>query len=103
MELPRWKQQSFLEFLVPHFYEVEHAFAHGGLAGLLPQQRGPKEAHKLDANIMAFIENYLVENQKLPAKALADLVLTHFNISVYPRSIERALVRKKKFTAKSSD
>ncbi len=80
----------------PTFYEAESAFLHSGLVGLLPQQRGPKEAHKLNANVMDFIKNCLIKDKELKPKALAKLVNTHFNIVVHTRSIERALTRKKK-------
>ena len=72
------------------------AFARAGLAGLLLQQRGPKEAHKLDTKVMAFIETWITKDQKVRARELAELVRTHFNLLVHPRSIERALARKKK-------
>lgn len=84
----------------PTFYEAESVFLQNGLAGLLPQQRGPKEAHKLDAKVMNFIEKCFSENPKLRTKELIKLIHTHFNISVHPRSVERALVRKKKFRSK---
>ena len=80
----------------PTFYEAEAAFSDSGLAGLLPQQRGPKEAHKLDATVMTFLEDLLTSNQQLRAKELSSLILAHFNLSVHPRSIERAILRKKK-------
>lgn len=80
----------------PTFYEAESAFARAGLAGLLLQHRGPKEAHKLDTKVMAFIETWITKDQKVRARELAELVRTHFNLLVHPRSIERALARKKK-------
>lgn len=79
----------------PTFYEVESAFSRAGLVGLLPQQRGPKEAHKLDSNVMAFLETCFTDNQKPRIKDLVMLILAHFHISVHPRSIERALRKKK--------
>ncbi len=38
----------------PTFYQAQAAYERDGLVGLLPRQRGPKGAHKLDARIMAF-------------------------------------------------
>jgi transposase len=83
----------------PTFYDAEAAFARTGLVGLLPQQRGPKDPHKLDGNVMAFLGTYLAEDKRLSSKDLAALVLTHFNIAVHPRSIERALGKKKLYNA----
>lgn len=86
----------------PTFYEAESAFSRNGFAGLLPQKRGPREAHKINTNVMMFIEKHIGENQKIKAKELVKLVLSNFNISVHQRSIERAISRKKKFHNKSS-
>jgi transposase len=80
----------------PTFYQAEAAFARAGLAGLLPRQRGPKGAHKLTAPVMAFIEEQRALDPSLHARALARAVKTEFGLSVHPRSIERALTRKKK-------
>jgi transposase len=84
----------------PTFYEAESAFLREGLAGLLPQRRGPKEAHKLDAKVMTFVEKCIKENQNLRTKELIKLIHAHFNITVHQRSIERAISRKKKFRNK---
>lgn len=86
----------------PTFYEVEFAFSKNGFAGLLPQKRGPREAHKININVMAFIEKHISENQKIKAKELVKLIRSNFNISVHQRSIERAISRKKKSHNKSS-
>jgi transposase len=80
----------------PTFYQAESAFARAGLAGLLPQPRGPKGAHKLTAEVMAFIETYLSEQGPVGARRLAQLIETELGLTVHPRSIERALARKKK-------
>jgi len=80
----------------PTLYQAEANFDREGLAGLLPRQRGPKGAHKLDATVMAFVETQLLEHGAIPARELARLVKARFNLSVHPRSIERAQRRKKK-------
>jgi transposase len=80
----------------PTYYQAESAYAREGLAGLLPRQRGPKGAHKLDGRMMAFIEAYLSEHGPTGARQLAHIIQTEFGLSVHPRSIERALARKKK-------
>ncbi|MGZ8369272.1 MAG: helix-turn-helix domain-containing protein, partial [Rhodoplanes sp.] len=43
----------------PTFYQAEATFARDGLTGLLPRHRGPKGAHKLKPEVMAFIEQQL--------------------------------------------
>ena len=80
----------------PSFYQAEAAYESDGLAGLLPRRRGPKSAHKLDSNIMAFIDTHLDENRPIRARRLAQLIEAEFNLQIHPRSIERALQRKKK-------
>jgi transposase len=80
----------------PTFYQAEAAFAEQGLAGLLPKQRGPKGGHKLNANVMAFIEHRIESDGAIGARALASQIRAELGLSVHPRSIERALARKKK-------
>ena len=80
----------------PTFYQAEAAFAQEGITGLLPHRRGPKGAHKLTAEVVAFIEARLAEEPTLRARALARVIETELTLSVHPRSIERALARKKK-------
>lgn len=80
----------------PTYYQAESAYTREGLAGLLPRQRGPKGAHKLDGQIMAFIEAYVDEHGPMGARRLAPVIQTEFGLNIHPRSIERALARKKK-------
>ena len=80
----------------PTFYQAEAAFAQQGLSGLLPQQRGPKSPHKLTPEVMAFIETQIAREAAPGARALARAIHSELGLSVHPRSIERALARKKK-------
>jgi transposase len=80
----------------PTLYQAEAAFAREGLAGLLPRPRGPKGAHKLTAEVMAFIEEKLQRDGAVHTRALAQEIESRFGLSVHPRSIERAIARKKK-------
>jgi transposase len=80
----------------PAFYQAEAALDREGLAGLLPRRRGPKGAHKLNAEIMSFIERRQEQDPEIHARALAREIKSQLNLSVHPRSIERALARKKK-------
>jgi transposase len=83
-------------FSRPSFYQAQAAFTRGGLAGLLPRKRGPREAHKLSAEVMAFIEELRGADRSLTASALAPLVKERFGVAVHRRSIERALRRQEK-------
>jgi len=80
----------------PTFYLALDAFTREGLAGLLPGQRGPKGAHKLTDEVMAFIARRQAEDPGLHARALAVALQEELHVVVHPRSIERALARKKK-------
>lgn len=80
----------------PALYQAEAALDREGLAGLLPRRRGPKGGHKLTAEVMRFIERRQTEDPQIHARALAGEISTELNLSVHPRSIERALARKKK-------
>lgn len=80
----------------PTYYQAEAAFAQQGLAGLLPQRRGPRSPHKLTAEVMTFIETKMMDEHPPAARALAQAIRTELGLSIHPRSIERALARKKK-------
>jgi transposase len=80
----------------PAFYEAEAALDREGLAGLLPRRRGPKGAHQLTDEVLSFIERRQTEDPQIHARALARQIKAQLNLSIHPRSIERALARKKK-------
>lgn len=79
----------------PAFYQAEAALARAGLAGLLPRPRGPKGAHKLTPEVMAFIDQHRAGDGQLHARALARRIETQLGVVVHPRSIERAVARPK--------
>ena len=83
-------------FSRPSFYHARSAFEAEGLAGLLPQRRGPQRAHKLKERVMEFIEQSLQADESLRASGLAERVERRFGLCVHPRSIERALERRRK-------
>lgn len=78
------------------FHQIMKRFKEDGLGGLLPKLRGPKGAHKLSEELIVFVEAAMAEDSTLRAPALAELIKTRFDISVHPRSIERALARRQK-------
>ena len=79
-----------------HFYVIQKQFAERGFAALIPKKRGPRGAHKLDAAVMAFVARTLDVEPSLKAAALARRIQARFQLQVHPRSVERALARKKK-------
>ena len=83
-------------FSRPSFYHAQAAFQQGGLPALMPQKRGPKKAHKLTAEVLAFVRQAQQEDPSLRAVGLALRVNQKYSITVHPRSIERALMRSQK-------
>lgn len=76
------------------FYTTEAAFAHMGVSGLLPRRRGPKRAHKCTDEILDFVEQ---QRADLPAvKDVTAAIQKRFGVSINPRSVERAMTRRKK-------
>jgi len=57
-------------FSRPSFYQAQSAFEQDGLAGLVPHKRGPKQAHKLTEEVLAFIGEV---RQQEPSIRLPDL------------------------------
>jgi len=83
-------------FSRPSFYQAQAAFGKEGLPGLVPKKRGPKGGHKLTPEIMAFLHDVLAKEGPLDSQTLRERVREHFKVVVHRRSIERALLRKKK-------
>ena len=83
-------------FSRPSFYQAQTAFQQGGLPALMPHKRGPKQAHKLTAEVLAFIRGVRQQEPSLRPADLARRVQDKHGITVHSRSIERALVRIQK-------
>jgi transposase len=80
----------------PAFYQAQSQFKQEGVTGLLKKRPGPKSAHKLTADVLAFIEEKIEEDKPLRARKIAPLIKEKFGKDVHPRSIERAVMRRKK-------
>lgn len=78
------------------FYQAKAAFRDQGLPGLLPKRRGPRRAHKLTKAVLSFIDRKRAVQSNLRSPALAAMIRQQLGLSVHPRSIERALVRRAK-------
>jgi transposase len=87
---------STFGFSRPSFYQSLAAFQQSGLPGLIPKRRGPKTAHKLSSEVLEYIEQQQALEEALRAPELCQRVLQKFGFSVHPRSIERALQRRRK-------
>lgn len=80
-------------FSRPSFYEAAAALDDGGLPALIPARPGPRRAHKLSGEIVAFAEELLEQNASLRSADLAAAIAERFEVVVHPRSVERALAR----------
>lgn len=78
------------------FYQTRRAFESDGLAGLLGKRRGPRGGHKLTAEVMDVLDSVREQEPSLDAAALAQRLRERLGLTVHPRSIERALVRREK-------
>jgi len=76
------------------FYTTQAAFEDRGVCGLLPRQRGPRRAHKCTDEILDFVEQRRVDSAA--EQEVTGAIQKRFGVSIHPRSIERALTRRKK-------
>ena len=83
-------------FSRPSFYQAQSALAEGGLAGLVPHKRGPKQAHKLTDQVLAYILSTRQQGPSVRTTELVRLIQERFGTKVHPRSIERSLKRHQK-------
>ncbi len=80
-------------FSRPSFYAAQAALDQGGLAALVPARPGPKRAHKMSGEVVAFARERLAVDPKLSSQALVELIAERFGVRVHRRSVERALAR----------
>lgn len=80
----------------PTFYSARAAFEDEGLRGLLPAKKGPRRAHKLTDDVLALLEEWHTAEPDLDMAALAERLQRQRELSVHPRSIQRALARRRK-------
>jgi transposase len=84
----------------PTVYQAQAAFEQAGLSGLLPKQRGPKQGHKLSAQIIEYVRLLRAANPGLTTVAVVQAVQEQFGITVHRRSLERALASKKNYASR---
>lgn len=83
-------------FSRPPFYEADAALQDGGLPALVPQRPGPRGAHKLTPEVVAFAEELLAADPSLRSADVAAAIAERFDVVVHPRSVERALARARR-------
>lgn len=83
----------------PTYYQTRDAFERAGIVGLLPQKKGPKRAHKLTPEVLAFVDELLATEPGLTPVELAARIRDEHGVDVHPKSIPRARRLAKKKTA----
>jgi transposase len=82
------------------FYKAQDALETKGIAGLLPRRRGPRRAHKCTEEVLDFVEAWRSEHGGPGGQREALAVEERFGVRIHPRSIDRALARRKKKRAR---
>jgi transposase len=80
----------------PTFYQADAALQSGGLGALVPKKPGPRRAHKLDGDVIAFLLKERSSEPLVSSLDLARRIRDRFGRTVHPRSVERAIVRQEK-------
>jgi transposase len=83
-------------FSRPSFYQAQSAFETSGVAGLVPQKRGPRQGHKLTTEILEFVHGARAEDAGVRTVDLVQRVREHFGVELHSRTIERGLLRDQK-------
>jgi len=71
-------------FSRPSFYKAQNDFITNGLPGLIPRQKGPKQAHKLSGDVMEFVAQAIDKDNTLKAAKIVSLLEKRFNLKVHP-------------------
>jgi transposase len=90
---PVTKAAAAFGFSRPSYYQAAAAVEAGGLAGLVPARPGPRRAHKLTGEVVAFARQLRENDPSLRSAEVAEAITERFGIRVHPRSVERALAR----------
>ncbi|MFJ8391031.1 helix-turn-helix domain-containing protein [Streptomyces sp. NPDC094438] len=77
------------------YYDAVAALDVGGPAALVPGKPGPKGPRKLTDEVMEYVETLLAATPSLRSAQLATAIADRFALRVHPRSIERALARRR--------
>jgi transposase len=85
----------------PSYYEAAAALERAGLEGLVPARPGPRGPHKLTEEILTWAEDQLAAGPALRPAQLPDRIEESFGVRVHPRTVEKALARRRERHSKS--
>jgi transposase len=80
----------------PTIYQAQDQFQQQGLTGLLPHKRGPRQPHKLTAQVQQYLQELVTTEPGVLAAELARRVRQRFQLKLHPRTIQKALHPKAK-------
>ncbi len=80
-------------FSRPSYYQAAAAVDAGGLAALVPARPGPRRAHKLTGEVVAFARELLDADPSLRSADLAGAIAGRFGITVHPRGMSSCASR----------
>jgi hypothetical protein len=78
----------------PTIYQARSQVEAEGLEGLLPRKRGPRAAHKLTAELLGYLGAQRAAEPQVSAGELAARIRRRFQLTLHPRTIEKALQRQ---------
>lgn len=80
----------------PTIYQAQYQFQAGGIEGLLPRKRGPRQPHKLTAAVRRYLEAQVEAAPQAQGPELVRRVRQRFGVTLHRRTIEKALQSKAK-------
>ncbi len=95
-QLPAARAAAAFGFSRQSLYTAKAALREQGLAGLIPGKPGPKSGHKLTEEVVSHLEELLAADPRLRPADLAAAAGQRFGVTAHPRSVERALQRRRK-------
>ncbi|MER9671063.1 helix-turn-helix domain-containing protein [Mesorhizobium sp. M0203] len=69
----------------PTYYQARASFDAAGIAGLIPKKPGPRGPHKIDDEVLAFLQAQLGPGEPVRARELAKLVRRELDVELHPR------------------
>lgn len=82
-------------FSRPSFYDAQRALESGGIPGLIPKKRGPRNPYKLTEDVIMYLGECIEQDHKLKPTELVSMLEERFQLRVDIRSIQRALAKVK--------
>ena len=86
----------------PTYYQAKEAFERNDLAGLLPDKKGPKRAHKLTPEVLEFVDAEIAARPDIRPAELGRRLEEELGVKVHPKSIRRDRAGRKRNAASRS-